>query len=791
MKPLLNLPLKRKLLLITLATCMPALALACGALFWFQSATFGRAFSAELKSLGAMIAHYSVAPLTFDDKKSGAEVLAALKAKPHITSALVFDAEGKLFVSMGDGQGATKLLRGQMPADGLVIEDGYANLTLPIPLQEGQQGRLELRARLKDQYRELFSLYVVTLVAIFGGSLAVILLTSARLQEIITEPILALATASGRVSELEDYTTRVPEGGKDEVGLLTRTFNQMLRQIQERDQRLRESQERFEIAVMGSSDGLWDWNLVTNSIYLSPRWKAMLGYTDAELQNNLESIKSLLHPEEKQEVIERVQAYLAGSGGAFEIEFRAQHKDGLYRWILSRGVALRDARHKPIRFAGSHTDITERKRAEEEIRQSRRKFQSLVNSINGIVWEADPVTLMPLFISEQVEEILGFSPERCLDDHAIWSQLIHPEDSAARIKTHQEGVAGGKPYQLEYRAIAADRRVVWIRESVSVERENNRPVRLRAVALDITEQKIAEEQIARMQRELVDASRLAGKAEVATGVLHNVGNVLNSVNVSATLVAERLRKSRVHRLESAAKLLKQHQGNISDFLESDPKGKQLPAFFEALSQTLLNEQTLLSQEVKGIQQNVEHIKQIVSAQQSFARISGAVEPIDVRELVEDALNMVLSSSSSHPVEVTREFQAAPNAMADRHKVLQILVNLINNAKQAMETCHPRKLNLRVRLSDEGLVRIEVQDNGVGIPPENLTRIFRLGFTTKKGGHGFGLHSCANSAAEMGGALRVQSDGEGSGATFILDLPRFQTNGERNETQIRHRFAWNI
>ena len=216
---------------------------------------------------------------------------------------------------------------------------------------------------------------------------------------------------------------------------------------------------------------------------------------------------------------------------------RARHKDGDYRWILSRGAALRNEQNKAVRFAGSHTDITERKRAEEEIRRARQKFESLVNSIHGIVWEADPVTFQMTFISDQVETMLGYPARRWLEEPQFRENSIHPEDRSPTIEACKRGIAAGKPYQIEFRFIAADGRTVWLRESVSVELEGSMegsiPVRVRGLAIDITEQKLAAEQIVRMQRELVDASRQAGMAEVATGVLHNVGNVLNSVNVSA------------------------------------------------------------------------------------------------------------------------------------------------------------------------------------------------------------------------------------------------------------------
>jgi PAS domain S-box-containing protein len=765
-----DLPIKRKLLLGTLAICIAALGLACTALFWFQSVTFRKGFAAELESLGAIIAHNSAAPLAFDDKKSAIEVLAALKVKPHITSASVFDGDGKLFANWGAEKPAPEAAH-QRKAPGVTFDQGYARISLPIRLEDARSGRLELRALFADQYRELLSLYALVLIAVLIGSLVVIFLLSSALQRLITNPIIALADVARNISEKEDYSVRAREFGRDEVGLLTRTFNRMLEQIQSRDTRLQESQQRYEVAVLGSSDGLWDWDLVTNAVYLSPRWKSMLGYADAELENSFDTFRGLLHPADVQPVLGRVESYLEGRESSYEVEFRARHQDGSYRWILSRGVALRNEQGKRVRFAGSHTDITARKRAEEEIRLAREKFESLVHSLHGIVWEADPATFEMTFISDQVETMLGYPARRWLEEPQFWENSIHPDDRIPTIEACKRGIAGGKPYQLEFRSIAADGRTVWLRESISVELEGDRPMRVRGVAIDITEQKLAAAQIARMQRELVDASRLAGMAEVATGVLHNVGNVLNSVNVSASLLLEGLRQSKAPALARTVALLREHQDHLAEFLSSDPKGQKLPGFLEALSNHFSSEQTKLIQEIQGLQQNVGHIKEIVVRQQAYAKVSGALENLAPHELIEDALRMSSTALARHQIEVVRQFDAVPAVFVDRHKVLQILVNLVNNARQALEErTKGRQILLRINRGEGERVRVEVTDNGIGIAHENLARIFSHGFTTKKTGHGFGLHSGANAARELGGSLTAYSAGPGQGATFVLELP---------------------
>lgn len=277
------------------------------------------------------------------------------------------------------------------------------------------------------------------------------------------------------------------------------------------------------------------------------------------------------------------------------------------------------------------------------------------------------------------------------------------------------------------------------------------------------------------QAELVATARRAGMAEIATNMLHNVGNVLNSVNVSAVLVTGKVRASKVGGLAQAVQLMKEHSEDLGEFLSHDPKGKLLPGYLSRLVETLVKEHEAIVEELEQLIKSVEHIKDIVTTQQSYAGNSISVEPVQVGELVEDALRMNAGALTRHEVTVVREFAELPMLPLDRHRVLQILINLISNAKQAMAGTIGRahRLTLRAEVAEAAAgqkLRLCVQDNGEGIAPENLTCIFAHGFTTRKNGHGFGLHSCALAAKEMGGTLTAHSDGLDQGAAFTLEIP---------------------
>jgi ligand-binding sensor domain-containing protein/signal transduction histidine kinase len=296
-----------------------------------------------------------------------------------------------------------------------------------------------------------------------------------------------------------------------------------------------------------------------------------------------------------------------------------------------------------------------------------------------------------------------------------------------------------------------------------------------ALEKEIAERKHMELENERVHRELLAKSRQAGMAEIATNVLHNIGNVLNSVNVSASLVVDNVKQARAASLAKVAAMLREHEQDLGTFITTDAKGRQLPGYLGQLADKMLADQKTTARELDLLLKNIEHIKDVVTMQQSYARVSGVAEMVSIGELVEDGLRMSADALARHNVQVVREFEDVPPINLDKHRILQILVNLIRNAKHACQDSGRAGRRLTVRVTNgEGRIKISVTDNGVGIAPENLARIFSHGFTTRKDGHGFGLHSGALAAKEMGGSLTARSDGPGQGATFTLELPQITT-----------------
>ncbi len=279
-----------------------------------------------------------------------------------------------------------------------------------------------------------------------------------------------------------------------------------------------------------------------------------------------------------------------------------------------------------------------------------------------------------------------------------------------------------------------------------------------------------------LNEQLVAASRRAGMAEIATGVLHNVGNAINSINISAEVITEKLQSggSTPDEIAQVAKMIDSNAGQLDRFFTADETGKQLPAYFGALAETLKADQDVLHREMQGLIKGIEHVKEIVKAQQEFSTHRAVLAKASPTRVFEEAIAIGKLSRERHGVEVVREFGDVPEMMLDRNQIMQILVNLLANAVHATKQksyeggAQPRVI---VRLlQNAGVVEWQVEDNGIGIPAENLAKIFRHGFTTKAEGHGFGLHSCANAANAMGGRVAVESAGAGKGARFRLMIP---------------------
>lgn len=414
-------------------------------------------------------------------------------------------------------------------------------------------------------------------------------------------------------------------------------------------------------------------------------------------------------------------------------------------------------------------EMAERLKAEQAVRESQLLYHSLVEQLPICVYRKNAEGRF-VFVNSQFCKIKNLTETQLLHrptPHLPVSPLPVEEDPQ-----HDQIMQTGAPLELEETYLQADgTRDYFQVVKLAVLDGEGRIAGSQGVYFNITGRKQAEEKLTVIHKQLVEASRQAGMAEVATSVLHNVGNVLNSVNVSGSLISEKIKSSRVGYVGKVADLINSQKENLPHFLTSDNRGRQLPAYLTSLATNLEQERRDLLDEINSLSNNISHIKEIVAMQQSYAKSLGVLESYKPSDLLEDAIRMNDAAIIRHEVSLSRDFADVPRVVTDKHKVLQILVNLIRNAKYACDDSGKSDKRIRFGITNGGdYVKISVADNGIGIPQENLTRIFNHGFTTRKEGHGFGLHSGALAAKELGGRLTVSSEGPGHGATFILELP---------------------
>jgi PAS domain S-box-containing protein len=503
-------------------------------------------------------------------------------------------------------------------------------------------------------------------------------------------------------------------------------------------------------------------------LWVNAAFSAFTGYSAQEV---LGRNPRLLKSGKQEEAFYRNLWQTISSGQVWRGEMTNRRKDGSLYTEEMTITPVRSSDGTIVRYIAIKQDVSERKRAEEEL-----KFKSIILatqqevSIDGIlVVDENGIVLS---CNRRFVEMWGI-PAELIEKRVDKNLLNFVLDQLADADSFRRGVQHLYEHRRETRRgeIMLKGGRVFDRYTAPMFGTDDRYYGRVWYFRDITERKKAEVELENIHMQLLEFSRSAGMAEIACNVLHNVGNVLNGVNVSTDLIAESVKKSKVSSLGRVVVLLQEHAQELGPFLTDDPRGKHVPAVLARLSEHLMAEQAKIAGELDSLRRNVEHIKEIVAMQQNYATVGGVKEVIDLASLVEDSLRLNEGALSRHGVEVVREIANVPRLNVEKHKILQILVNLVRNAKYACDESGRADRRLTVRMAhSDGMVKISVKDNGIGIPPENLTRIFNYGYTTRKGGHGFGLHSSALAAKEMGGSLTVDSVGPGQGTTFTLELP---------------------
>lgn len=372
--------------------------------------------------------------------------------------------------------------------------------------------------------------------------------------------------------------------------------------------------------------------------------------------------------------------------------------------------------------------------------------------------------------SKELFTILHRNPSDKPLNYEGFIDLVHEEDRSEFTKLTQKAFNEPINFESEIRLRISPTDYRWFKV---IGQCHNVEKQISGVVIDIHKDKEVEEEIKELNQRLLTTARRAGMAEVATTILHNIGNTLNSSNVSISLLLANYKKPYLQKLHKIAETLNDYAEKQANFLNNDPKISLIPKYLLALSNVILEESQDNRTEIDNIYKDLQHIKTIVAMQNPVSGLASMKENTDISKVINTALEMSLNLSTDKCIAITKSFESCPSVYIDKSKLLQILVNLIQNARDAvlLNTQNAiKEINIDFKKLKKNKIQIRVSDNGVGIAHEDLNRIFAFGFTTKENGHGFGLHSSGISAQEMGGSLLAKSEGIGKGAAFILTLP---------------------
>ena len=541
------------------------------------------------------------------------------------------------------------------------------------------------------------------------------------------------------------------------------------RKMMEED--LRRSEERYRDLFNNAQVGLVRTRIEDGAVLAINELCARMFQIKPEDLPGLKSTDFYANPEDRKAMVEILKAH----GMVENHEVLMQRGDGSVFWA---SYSLRAYPENGV-VEGVIIDVSQRKTAEDALQQSEERFKSLITQspisyeyygMDGTLLENNPAHCRMWGAAR--EELVG--KYNLFQDPAI---IKDPRRRKILNKVFSGEVVKAPPFKIRPTSkIRRSDKELWIKATMYPIKQHGEVVNVVSVQEDVTEQKMMEARLEEIHQQLVAAAREAGMAEVATGVLHNVGNVLNSVHVTAGAILEKMESSRMANFERAGAMLKENLDSIQDYLAKDPKGKKLPAYLAELAIHISGERKKILKDARQLAEYIAHMVSIISLQQSFGKAAGLTEITDIREIVEAAVTLHKAALTRHGITLERDFEDLPSILTDRNRVMQIMVNLIANAKNAIKSAGEKGgekggvIKISIRKTENGQVAIIVADNGVGIPPDNLDRIFTHGFTTRKKGHGFGLHSGSIAASEMGGALSVDSPGEGKGAAFTLHIP---------------------
>jgi PAS domain S-box-containing protein len=509
------------------------------------------------------------------------------------------------------------------------------------------------------------------------------------------------------------------------------------------EEKLQRSEAYLAEAQRLTHTGSWAWRVAGgDALHLSEEWYRIYGFDPEKGPPAFEERLERTHPKDRAKWQGAIDRAIAEKSG-YEVEFRIFLPDSSVKHIHTVGHPVLNASGELVQFVGSSTDITERKRADEERERllaseraafaetvaAQQRFRDLVNSVEGIVWEADVPSFQFLFVSKQAERVLGYPVERWLSEPTFWKDHVHPEDQEWALQFCQTATAEKRDHDFEYRMIAADGRVVLLRDLVTVVVEDNRVTRVRGVMVDLTNRKRAEEELRQAQADLAHVSRVTTMGELTASLAHEVNQPIAAAVTNANTCLRWLTRDHPDLEEARAAAMR--------IVKDGTRAAEIISRIRLLFK-------------KGIAER---------------------ELVDINEVVGEMIVLLRSQATGHSVSIRTELAPdLPQVMGDRVQLQQVMMNLILNSIDAMRDVDgTRELAIQSKRAENEQLQITVSDTGVGLPPKQADKIFNAFFTTKLHGTGMGLSISRSIVESHGGRLWAESNSS-RGASFCFTLP---------------------
>jgi len=495
------------------------------------------------------------------------------------------------------------------------------------------------------------------------------------------------------------------------------------------EEALRESEARINLAANAANLGLWVWNLRDDELWVTEKWRKLFGFAESE-PVNVGQLAQRVHPEDRERMKQRVQHMLEHAGVDRESEYRIMQPDGSTRWIAGYGGVELDEHGKPAFARGVSRDITERKIAEEELRETQKRMELAASAAELGMWMWD-IVRDDIWITDKGRALFGLAPSEKVDFNRF-RNMLHPEDRESVLKALETSLRTGAEYRAEYRAVLPNGQIRWIAGRGNVEfNGDGQPVRMRGCSLDITRRKQAELEAACHRNEMAHLSRVTVLGELSGSLAHELNQPLAAILSNA---------------QAAQQFLKEDVFDVNEL-------RQVLAEIVA--------------EDKRAGEVIRHMRLLFRK----GEVGQHFGNLDINEVVRDVLKLMRNDLANQGVTVQTELaENLPAVQGDRVQLQQVLLNLMLNGCEAMIDCDSSERQLLITSGMEnGAVHVSVRDRGGGIPEETMERVFEPFFTTKAHGMGLGLSVCRTIIEAHRGNICVRNNAEG-GATFHFSIP---------------------